>query len=474
MNYKKYLIIFLFLPFLFCSCLSKEPNKKREYIKISSQYPRYFEKADGSTWVPVMINCLVPSGEETRVWTTVESYFKNFSENGGNAVRVWLSSPFLEIEDTQMGQYNPVKLKRIDTVLELAGKYNLKVKFLIEHIRIIDPEMKIWYNRKVLSDKNGGAFQNIKDFINTPQGRKVYLDRVKVLAERYRDNDQIYAWEIWNEMDAVDVSDWYGFTSVMLDSVKKLLPNHLVNQTLGSVHSLAAEERYERLFTLPNNEYISVHRYLDPGTKWNQYDKVKKPADLIASDVVQFAYRDNLIKPVVLNETGAVEGNHAGPSNLYKIDTLGVLLHDLIFAPFFSGAAGSGQVWHWNDYVSKNNLWFHYKRFSNVIKGFDPVAEKSRPFYHEVDSVRIYGLKGQKNSLVWCRDARNNWITELQNGIKPEAKSNITINLKDLQNENCRSVQAYDPWKDEWTEVNIINGRITLPTFTRSIVIKLK
>jgi hypothetical protein len=63
----------------------------------------------------------MPNGNENEVFPKVESYFKNFSENGDNAMRIWISSPFLEIEDRKQGEYSSVKFERIDKILELAG-----------------------------------------------------------------------------------------------------------------------------------------------------------------------------------------------------------------------------------------------------------------------------------------------------------------------------------------------------------------
>ena len=42
----------------------------------------------------------------------------------------------------------------------------------------------------------------------------------------------------------------------------------------------------------------------------------------------------------------------------------GIILHDVLFAPFFAGAAGPGHCWHWNVYVDRNNLWHHFARFA--------------------------------------------------------------------------------------------------------------
>lgn len=451
-------------------------NNDPEFIRVSTKYPRYFETIDGRPWIPVMINLIIPNGEEKEVLEKTEIYFKHFSENGGNSMRIWISSPFLEIEDQKVGEYSQAKFNRIDSVISLAQKYDIQIKFTLQHIRSIklDGEgVAAWSNRAFMAVKNGGPFKSIGDYINSPAGKKAYLDRVKVLSERYKENKQIFSWELWNEMDAVDDKDWFRFSAEMLDSVKILFPNHLVAQTLGSMHSADADQRYEKFLTLNNNDYITVHRYLDPGTDWGQYDHVHGPIDLLISNAIQFVYRPGIMKPVSANEHGAVEANHQGPSKLYPKDTLGVFIHDMIFAPFFCGAAGCGALWHWDSYVEKQNLWHHYQRFNRAINGIDPVKEEFVPFTFNHDSVRFYGIKGKNTTMIWCRDTKNNWKTELQQGIRPEIREDLSFELSVTNRMNYISAEVYDPWKDEWTRVQIKNGSVTLPPFLRSAVIKL-
>ena len=133
--------------------------------------------------------------------------------------------------------------------MSLAQKYDIRIKFTLQHIRSIKPEVDdgaAWSNRAFMAVENGGPFMGIGDYIRSQEGKKAYLDRVRALSERYRDHKQIFSWELWNEMDAVDEKDWLQFTEQMLDSVRVLFPNHLVAQTLGSLHSPDADLRYEK------------------------------------------------------------------------------------------------------------------------------------------------------------------------------------------------------------------------------------
>jgi hypothetical protein len=130
--------------------------------------------------------------------------------------------------------------------------------------------------------------------------------------------------------------------------------------------------------------------------------------------------------------------------------------------------------WHWESYVHKNNLWYHYGRFTEVIKGIDPIKESFTPSFKETGSLRIYILKGKKTTLIWLRDKMNNWESELEKGIAPQTVHDIKINLFDLGlTSSTKKIDVYDPWKNLWTSITGDGSIITLPDFKRSVVIKI-
>ncbi len=446
-------------------------------VRISTACPRYFETDRGEAWIPISTNFLPADGlggtDDTDEFRFIENYFKNFSANGGNSLRIWISTSFLEIEDEEEGKYNPDKFKRIDKLLGLAEKYNLLIKFTLQHIRTVSQvsePSKEWANSKALASR----FNDINEYVNTPEGRRSYLSRARALGERYRNNKQIYAWELWNEMNAVTWDDWEDFTYQMLDSVKAIFPNHLVTQTLGSLDCPKAEETYKKMFPFSNNEFVSLHRYLDPGDEWGQYAQVKGSIDTLVSTLMDFAKTYIKDRPIVYNEVGAVEGSHAGPSKLYPLDKEGVLIHDMVFAPFFCGAAGCGVMWHWDHYILKNELWRHFKSFARAVEGLDPVKERFESFAFEWDGVRCYGLKGQTKTVIWCRDTANNWKTELEQHIPAEEKTGWLLDLDKNVGAHYASVRFYNPWEDAFTVSEPVRNPIAVPPFKRSVVIILQ
>ena len=451
-------------------CLSCSVCLAQANITVSKTHPRYFEK-NGAAWIPISTNYLpIQNIEEA------EKYFKHFAENGGNAMRIWISTEFLEIEDQRKGKYNPEKLARIEQLLQLAEKYHIYLKFTLHHLRTISnnisPEAS-WCNSRSLATK----FKNVSEYVSTKKGKKSYLKRLKALAQKCQNHPYVYGWELWNEMDsAVPEAEWLPFTKEMLSKVKKLCPEQLVTQTLGSMHASYMDDYYKKLAVIPDNEFLSIHRYLDEGDKWHQYPIVKGAVSALATDAVAMGltFTKNDPKPVIINEIGAVNPNHAGPSSLYPKDAEGVLLHDFIFAPFFGGSAGSGNTWHWDHYIEPNQLWYHFGRFKNAIEGIDPVKEAMQPFYFKRNTVACYGLKGKTKTILWCRDLANNWKTELREGRPAQMKRDFEIPLN-LINIKYTHYSVYDPWTDKWERhMPMYDGKALIPAFKRSIVVVLE
>ena len=451
-------------------CLSSSLCLAQANITVSKTHPRYFEK-NGATWIPISTNYLpIQNIEEA------EKYFKHFAENGGNAMRIWISTEFLEIEDQREGKYNREKLARIEQLLQLAEKYHIYIKFTLHHLRTISnnisPEAS-WCNSRSLATK----FKNVSEYVSSKKGKQSYLKRLKALAQKCQNHPYVYGWELWNEMDsAVPEAEWLPFTKEMLGKVKKLCPEQLVTQTLGSMHAPYMDDYYKKLAVIPDNEFLSIHRYLDEGDKWHQYPIVKGAVSALATDAVAMGltFTKNDPKPVIINEIGAVNPNHAGPSSLYPKDAEGVLLHDFIFAPFFGGSAGSGNTWHWDHYIEPNQLWYHFGRFKNAIEGIDPVKEAMQPFFFKRNAVACYGLKGKTKTILWCRDPANNWKTELREGRPAQMKRDFEIPLN-LINIKYTHYSVYDPWTDKWERhMPMYDGKALIPAFKRSIVVVLE
>jgi hypothetical protein len=480
---KYFLLIVTIFPLIFIGCRKDQPSSHvtpPRYIEVSKAHSSYFSFTDGTPYIPIGINLINPSGRFQQnpdsAFYEIDQWMKNLSENGGNYVRIWLSQSFWDMEEEMAGKYSDEKVRRIDRFFEMARKYNLKVKITLEHFRSVTLEEnpQKWATKFAYHTSQGGPLDSIRQYITSEEGHFLFLDKVDFYKNRYGSDTLFFGWELWNEMNAMkgpEDSLFFAWNEKMLDEVKQRFPENLVMQSLGSFDDERIRPVYKKMMLLPGNEVAQVHRYLDLGAKM---EVCHAPMDIISSSAIEELLSYNSGKPVILAETGAVEPRHAGPSKYYPLDTAGILLHDILFAPFFSGSAGAGMSWHWESYVHKNNLWYHFKRFHEAIKDINPIEENFMTAKNETDAVRVYVLKGEKNSLIWLRDKNSNWESELEKGIVPEILHEIQLNLHDLGiKDSLEKIEIYDPWKNVWTSVEKIDPVFSLPDFKRSIVVRV-
>ena len=449
------------------------------YIGVSRDNPAYFSFSDGSSYIPVGINMINPSDRYREnpdsAFSEIDQWMKNLSENGGNYIRVWLSNSFWDMEE-EAGKYKEEKARRIDRFIEMARKYKLRIKVTFEHFRSVTLQENDqgWATKFAYHTSKGGPLDSIRQYLTSVEGQQLFLRKIDFYQKRYGSDTLFFGLELWNEMNAMkgpEDSVFFAWNEKMLAAVKQHFPENLVMQSLGSFDSDNVRPVYKKMMFLPGNEVAQVHRYLDPGA---ELKVCQASMDVICSSAVEELLSYHTGKPVILAETGAVESQHAGPSRYYARDTAGILLHDILFAPFFSGSAGAGMSWHWESYVHKNNLWYHFQRFNNIIKDINPIQEGFIPSRKETDALRIYLLKGKEKNLLWLRDKMNTWESELEKGIVPQTLHGIQLNTQDLGVTGpLQKIEVYDPWKDSWTTVEKDGLNFTLPDFKRSIVVRL-
>ena len=355
--------------------------------------------------------------------------------------------------------------------MDLAEKLGIRIKFTLEHFRRIgygsDTELfpgVVDFNKPLYL----GLVSNMREYLESPECRKIYLAKAKRLADAgFGDSEAVIAWELWNEINCIGSEEEIGpWSEFMVAELSKLFPHQMIVQNLGSFSGATGYRSYDALARLNGNGFLQIHRYLDPGA---EMDVCRGPMDVLCSDAIRELRDRSSSLPAVLAECGAVEANHARYSDLYALDREGTLLHDMLFAPFFSGSAGCGQAWHWDHlYIQKHHLYHHFARFAKAVEGVDPVEENFVPYHTETHRLRIYGLRGKKHTLLWCRDKQNDWRRELVERIAPEALHGERIPVEGHGECSC-----YLPWENCERSLSQKDGWCELPDFRRSIVVRI-
>jgi hypothetical protein len=377
-----------------------------------------------------------------------------------------LSNDFWDVEHAKSGEYDEAKARRIEAMLAMARRRGIRVKLTLEHFRSIGEGPQKWADKPLHHVSHGGPAASIADFFDGDKSREQFKRKIAWFARRFGDRPEVYGWELWNEINAVRGGDYMAWTEVMLAELHKHFPRNLCMQSLGSFDTDRVRPLYRRHSLLPANDVAQVHRYLDLGAA---LEVCHGPVDVLAADAVREIRSFGVAKPVILAESGAVEPKHTGPFKLYAADKAGTILHDILFAPFFAGSAGCGQSWHWDSYVERNDLWWHFGRFAEFVQGLDPAAEGFVPSMQPHDRLRVYRLEGRRTTLLWCRDIRNDWRAELERGEQPESLSGLEV--EDASGR--QPVRAYDPWSGRWAPLARKGGRIPLPEFRRSIALRI-
>ncbi len=462
--------------------MAADPAETREsFVQVSERDARYFQLSGGEPYVPIGLNAVNPRRSGGRELpdtdeglAVMEGWMERLSENGGNHLRVWLGRGFWNVEHERCGEYDEERAERIDALLELARRYGIRLKMTLEHFREIEPgkEGTTWAFRGLHHVSRGGTAESIADWFDGEASRSLFKDKLAWYADRYGDEPTVYGWELWNEVNTVRGGDYMAWTEEMLGELHRLFPRNLCMQSLGSFDVARKRPVYERLSTMAGNDVVQVHRYLDPRAGLSV---CRGPVDLLAADAVCELQKFRPGRPIVLAESGAVKPNHGGPFELYGEDTAGIILHDVLFAPFFAGAAGSGQNWHWGCYVDANDLWWQFGRFAEALDGVNPPAEDFTPtmFYHP--RLRVYALIGCRQTLAWCRDTQNNWMTELREGEAPPTVEGATVDLPEKVPMGLEPrFRTYDPWEDRWDAPEVDGRQVRLPPFSRSIILRIE
>jgi hypothetical protein len=435
------------------------------FVRVSPRNRRCFELSDGTPFIPIGLNIVqVPRHDPEHAMDTMEDWLSDLSANGGNLVRVWLGSEFWDVEHSTSGEYDAARAERIGRLLELCRKHRIRAKFTLEHFRHFD-DPQDWSQKPIHLTSRGGPASSIVDFFDGERSRAQFRRKIRWFADRFGNRPEIFGWELWNEVDCVGGGDYTAWTEAMLAELHKAFPHNLAMQSLGSFDKESKRQKYRRFSTMEGNDLAQVHRYLDLGA---EFEVCHGPVDVLAADAIREVLGFHPDRPVMLAESGAVEPSHSGPFKFYGKDREGIILHDVLFAPFFAGAAGTGQIWHWDAYVAKNNLWHHFGRFAEIAKDLDPVVEGFAPSMIRHPRLRVYALRGRHRFLAWCRDTQNTWLSELANGNRPETLRNVEV---DTGLPGSGTVRIYDPWSNEWSKVRVSDGRVKLPEFSRSIVI---
>lgn len=443
------------------------------YVRISEKDGKYFSYSNGKTFFSIGINTAFPScyGKDSEAEFKLggaygflglrqyEYWFKRLSENGVNVARIWVGHEYFSPDTLFADEFDYGQFSKIDAVLNLAKKYGIKLKLTLEQFRFFDYDRKAEtasydddifrkFSKKLYRGEK--RCENIKEWLNDDLWRTAWLKKVYEFSKRYSGDTEIFAVELWNEMNSFgyweDVVDW---NNEMLPKVKELFPNNLVINSLGSLDADYAMEHY-RTFYRDKSEFVQVHRYLDQGAPFEVCRN--NPIELLR-DVFYTIKTD---KPLFIAETGAVNNRHSGLFKYYPTDDDGIILADTVYTPVFCKSCGVGNIWHWDErYVESKNLYKLYRPISELICGIKFDRENFKPLDLSNDDVYCLVLKGNTTAIGYIRNKAYNWKNVLRDYREVLPVESFEFKFDGAKNAGCIPV-----WEKDTTKLQSDNGTL--------------
>lgn len=387
---------------------------------------RYFEYSDGSPYFAVGLNLC---WADRRGLPSFADWFGQLGNAGGNYARLWMASRPLENAASGPGKYDLKNAAYFDKVLELAETNGLRCMMAFgTYGELISGgyfnEGK-WSENAYNSANGGPVPQDTPDaFFTNPDARKMYRNRLRYLIARYGAYESMGFWEIWNERAAP--TDWYAEMATYLKA------NDPYQRPVTTSYQTTAPAE---IWNIPAMDLSQTHRYGDEGS-------MRDLAPTLAAD----AHDHNPYKkPHLMGEYGIT---WRAPDIKFDEKGTGTNIHNGIWVSAFTGNAGSGMTWWWDNYVAPKNLFgvFHgLAQFAKTVdwsnRAFEPLdipapllpdTDDKTPHDLILEAPATWGAKAKAPVTVGIDGAttgQNNLIGYLYAPSKTDLRSVQELNL---------------------------------------------
>jgi cellulase (glycosyl hydrolase family 5)/uncharacterized protein DUF5060 len=445
------------------------PGVDHGFIRVSERDHHYFEFADGTPYFAVGENMVHGSLANYKRWIT------KLAANGGNYSRLWMGYPE-GLEIGPAGEYRLDIAWKFDKIIDLSEEFGIYQKICIDYIRNISPrgEPRKTFDpeNNAYSISNGGPCKEMRDFFALPEARRMFKNRLRYLAARWGYSTHIMAWELWNEIGSADqravrdhtlVVDW---NREMCRYMKSVDPHHM------TTNSLSSTEIWPEMWELPENQFAQMHGY------YYFSEEMKRDAKDMAAFLTKWLGQiSGYNKPYLFAEFGVVP-DKPGNEGLWDKDPQGVHLHNGLWAPLADGAAGTGMIWWWHNYVDPKNLYFQFRPVAEFTKGIPWTSEgfQKADLDASNENLRASGLSGKHLTLLWLQNRQYTWWNVVQGErISPVADSVVTVKQA---SPGAYQLEYFDTWEGKVTKKSVVrNGQnglqVPVPVIERDIAIKI-
>lgn len=458
--------------------LTITPRAHRGFIRGSKEHPRYFEFENGDFYFPVGHNYRSPT--DLRDWKEIvrkcydakapkpvdrglkiyEERVPRIAAAGENLIEIWMCSWWLALEWSPhwknyhgLGSYNMTNAYRLDRLFELCAEHGINIQLVIDNHgkASMKPQVDHEWEYSPYNTRNGGFLtipDHLFDLENHPEVRIHYRNRLRYIAARWGYATNLFAFEMWSELDLTGRRHGRHRDFYATDKVR--------NWHREMIRYLNTVDHADHLVTTHySGDYSHVDRAMVamPEIDFMACDAYHAPKQSLV-EMLQTTERISSGKRYLVTEFGG-NWNAAIPAQI-EAD-----LHTGLWFSWVSEKAGTPLLW-WFDQIEREDLYFHFRAFSRFIAGED---KRPGPGEGPLRSWPIALANGKDQGLAVLATGNGRrgyaWVyaPEPLKELPPEdgrpVHDGISIALPDLQEGSYR-VEVWDTWKGVCTQAQTL------------------
>ncbi|MBM4149397.1 MAG: DUF5060 domain-containing protein [Lentisphaerae bacterium] len=397
------------------------------FVRVSRADPRYFEFDDGNGYFPIGHNIRSPYDvrhDQQFPWmkrweegsSTYARRFRVMAENGENFAEVWTAAWSLGLEWSQkwrgyhgVGQYNMMNAWELDRVIEEARKNGIRINLVVHnHGKFSTRSDKEWsYNP--FNVECGGFLDNPEDYFTDPRALDSFRNLMRYMVARWGHSPEIFAWELWSELNLTGRSGEFYKTPEVLDWHRLMggvIKEMDVNKHMVSTH-------YSGDYLMQNTAIVALAEMdLAPVDAYHGSDDPLYIVELMRSTA---DFNRPFGKPVLITEFG-------GSARAHGLRHIEDTLHAALWASVCMDLGGTPMLWWWH-VIEEENLYPRFAALARFMEGEDRRGTALRTcsaVYDaggeggEYEGVRLRdGDVMPRGTAVWCMrgpDRAYGWI----------------------------------------------------------------
>ena len=463
-------------------------NKKWEpRVGVSKNDKHYFAYSDGRCFVPIGVDYSEPKMDlapdddgfhalnymktndthqyRSRVTRDYRRVCDKMKENGANLMRISIAATLFDARPEFYDKCNYSALALLDMVIEQCRTRQIKVILNLDGFHSFRPGH---YKSVVKRTSDGRIINNAAAYLRSEACRREWLTELLPYLYRYGNDPNIFAFELFSDMDAIEEIDMEtieDFTEYVIKLINRSFPDAMVVNSLSMCDSEAKKANQRRMGKL-GTAFDQINRCFDITSELPECREI--PREMAATAISEFRQKR---KPILLARTGAVQDKHGAPFLYYRTDHEGILFKDTVFSPFFAGAAGTGIIVHTLEYIEANNMWEQYKAFSDMIKTVKVDKQHWKFSFSDRKWCWIMYMHGRTTTLAFIRNRSDRWDYALRDQQQTVFYRGIRIKCQGGKRAKVYPFPNDLPMPDK---LELRGDEFWLPTFAKGMFLRIR